>query len=469
MCWMTRFAGSLFWMVLHLGLAHAEGAELPDFRALVRENSPAVVNISTVREPGMGGAEELFGIPIPDLPEDSPLSEFFKRFFEDGPGGPRGRSTRSLGSGFIISEDGYILTNAHVVADAEVIIVHLSDHREKPASVIGGDERSDVALLKIDATGLPTVRIGDSDRLEVGEWVLAIGSPFGLEHTATQGIVSALGRSLPGETYVPFIQTDAAVNPGNSGGPLFDTEGRAVGLNAQIFSDTGGYMGLSFAIPINVAMDVVAQLKNQGEVTYGWLGVQIQALSQDLAESFQLQRPRGALVAGVTPDSPAQRAGVRPGDIILSYDGQELQWYSELPRLVGATPAGRTVPLVVSRNGKTVPLKVTIGKLEDTGLAVAQTASEAVLGLRVTDLSAQMRRQMDLEQGGVLVEGVEQGPAAAAGIREGDVIVMINRQEVQSSAQLEQLADKLPREKPIPVLIQRGDGPIFLALRIPQE
>jgi serine protease Do len=302
---------------------------------------------------------------IPQLPEDSPFNEFFKRFLDKNPDSLKERKTRGFGSGFLISHDGYILTNAHVVKDAENISVQLSDRSEQRAQLVGLDMRTDVALIKIEARELSTVMVGDSDDLKVGEWVLAIGSPFGLERTATQGIVSALGRSLPSETYVPFIQTDVAVNPGNSGGPLFNLRGEAVGINSQIFSRTGGYMGLSFAIPINLGMQIAKQLKKQGYVSRGWLGVTIQPLTRALAESFKLNRSTGALVAQVTPNSPAAKAGVQVGDIIMSYDGAKVTESAALPPLVGATPIGETVPMRILRNGKMKTLKVKIQALKD--------------------------------------------------------------------------------------------------------
>ncbi|HRY16352.1 MAG TPA: trypsin-like peptidase domain-containing protein, partial [Candidatus Competibacteraceae bacterium] len=293
---------------------------LPDFRKLVKQNEAAVVNISSTQTPSRRARSS----GLPELPgSENPYLEFFKRFFQERPELPGDRQANSLGSGFIISPDGYILTNAHVAQDAEKIIVRLSDQRERPAKVIGVDELTDVAVIKIDeGENLTAVKIGDSDTLEVGEWVVAIGSPFGLELTATQGIVSAVGRNLPSGTYVPFIQSDVAVNPGSSGGPLFNLRGEVVGINSQIYSSTGGYMGLSFAIPIKLAMPVAEQLKLTGEVTRGWLGILLQAVNNDLAEAFKLDRPRGALVAQVLPDSPAASAGFKPGDVILRYSGE---------------------------------------------------------------------------------------------------------------------------------------------------
>ncbi len=446
--------------------------QLPDFRQLVKQNSAAVVNIRTRSETKPG---EVFRAPeMPEFPEGSPFNEFFKRFFE-GPGGatPSPRTQRGQGSGFIISSDGYVLTNAHVVKSADEIIVRLNDRREQAAKLVGLDERTDVALLKIDAQNLPTVRIGDSDSLEVGEWVLAIGSPFGLEYTATQGIVSALGRNLPSDAYVPFIQSDVAVNPGNSGGPLFNTQGEVVGINSQIFSGTGGYMGVSFAIPIDTAMRVADQLKTDGQVTRGWLGVVIQNLDRELAQSFGLDRAQGALVSKVMPGSPADKAGLEVGDVIVSYDGQDLDRSQQLPYLVGTTAVGKQVPLIVLRDGETLDLRVTIDKLngQNRQLAMGGGGSgldeDARLNLSVADLNKAQRQELELADRGVLVRNVGQGPAREAGIRPGDVILSLNRKDVKSVAQLSALVKSLPKGKSVPVLVQRDKGSLFLALRLP--
>jgi serine protease Do len=453
----------------------AAAANLPDFISLVKQAEPAVVNI---RADGEGTTSPELANPhgnphgLPDLPEDSPLNEFFKRFFQQRPDlmPQQEEPTHSLGSGFIISPDGYVLTAAHVVKDADAVTVRLAEREERPAKVVGLDETSDVALLKIDGQGLPTLQIGDSDKLQVGEWVLAIGSPFGLEHTATQGIVSALGRALPSDTYVPFIQTDVAVNPGNSGGPLFNNEGQVVGINSQIFSKTGGYMGLSFAIPINVAMNVAEQLKTKGHVERGWLGVLIQGVNQDLADSFGLDRPRGALVAQVMPDSPALKAGLRTGDIITGFDGKSVEESAKLPPLVGNTPVGKSVPITVLRGGKTLELQVTIQQLVPEAQAKAGTkGSTRQLNMAVVDLSAEQRGQLGLDDRGVLVKEVAPGPAASAGVRADDVILMLNHVDVKSASQFSQLVKKLPPGKPVPLLVQRGDGRMFLALTLPDR
>ncbi|MGH7185053.1 MAG: Do family serine endopeptidase, partial [Pseudomonadota bacterium] len=345
-------------LALLLTAPAAAAAQLPDFTELVEKQGPAVVNISTaqsVRNPLLPQA--------PNLQEDDPFYEFFRRFAP--PPGPREFQSQSLGSGFIISQDGYILTNAHVVEAADEITVKLTDKREFKAKVIGADRRTDIALIKIDATGLPAVRFGDPTKLRVGEWVLAIGSPFGFENTVTAGIVSAKGRSLPQENYVPFIQTDVAVNPGNSGGPLFNLRGEVVGINSQIYSRTGGFMGLSFAIPIDVANDIAQQLRTSGKVTRGRIGVVIQPLTKELADGFGLARPQGALVNSVEKGGPADKAGVEPGDVILRFDGKDVASSEDLPRIVGATRPGAKVTMQIWRSKNPRDLQVVVGEMLD--------------------------------------------------------------------------------------------------------
>ena len=459
-----------------LAPARATTRALPEFTALVAQNGPTVVNISTKQ--AVNQSQELRGFSVPDLPEDSPLQDFFRHFFGDQgePGAipDDDQQARSLGSGFIVTADGYVLTNSHVVEGADEIIVRTSDRREFVATLVGTDKRSDIALLKVDAEGLPTAHIGSAKGLQVGEWVLAIGSPFGFEHSATAGIVSAMGRSLPSENYIPFIQTDVAINPGNSGGPLFNLDGEVVGVNSQIYSRTGGFMGLSFAIPIDVAMDVVEQLKTKGRVSRGWLGVLIQDVTRELAPTFGLKRPEGALVAQVLPDSPAAAAGVLPGDVILSYSGKELNASSALPPLVGATPVGEKAQLEVMRKGQRVSLEVTIAELPDEeqlagGPDEAAPLKTNRLGLVVGNLTSDQRQQLGIEQNGVLVEEVAEGPAARAGITAGDVILMLDNQDVADLDGFNRILEAIDPGRSVAVLIQRGDGRMFYAIRIPKS
>ena len=449
----------------------AGARSLPDFTELVEHNRAAVVNISTTQRRTAPTERPRMprGFEIPDLPEDSPFHEFFRRFF--GEGEIEEFDAQSLGSGFIISSDGFIISNNHVVRNADEVIVRLSDRREYKARVVGTDEPSDVALLKIEAEGLPAVRLGTGYELKVGEWVLAIGSPFGFDHSVTAGIVSAKGRSLPRENYVPFIQTDVAINPGNSGGPLFNLQGEVVGVNSQIFSRTGGFMGLSFAIPIDVAMDVADQLRDKGRVSRGWLGVLIQDVTLELAESFGMAKPQGALVAKVLDGSPAERAGFEVGDILLSFDEHSIGRSSDLPPIVGRTRVGREVPVEILRNGESVILRVTTDELpDDDELRVAAARSpQAVeankLGLTVRDLSDEERASLDVGDQGVLVSAVSDGPGKRAGIREGDLILMLNNEKILDGDHFKRLAAGLPEGKAISVLVQRDGSPIFLALK----
>jgi serine protease Do len=454
--------------------SHASG--LPDFTELVEEYSPAVVNISTKQKKK---AQRQFRLPrdfqIPDMPEDSPFNDLFRHFFDEFQGEGREYDATSLGSGFIISSDGYILTNHHVVDRADEIIVYLSDHREFEAEVIGSDKQSDTALIKIDARNLPIVKVGKSRDLKVGEWVLAIGSPFGFDHSVTAGIVSAKGRNLPRENYVPFIQTDVAINPGNSGGPLFNLDGEVVGVNSQIYSGTGGYMGLSFAIPIEVAMNVADQLRTSGHVSRGWLGVLIQNVPRELAGSFGMDHPHGALVAKIVPDSPGEKAGLKPGDVILEYNGEKLVNSSQLPPLVGASEVGKKAKLLVLRQGSKKTMYVEIGELPQDD-EVAQSprgrpgkATSEMLGLVVKDLTSAIREQLDLRGGGAYVRDIGPGAAFDAGIRRGDVIQMINNQPVNNAREFRELVKKLPKGKTVPVLVARKVGPRFLALHVPEE
>lgn len=430
---------------------------LPELTTLIKQNSAAVVNISVEGKSsgGMGGLPE--GLP-PEL----------ERFFRGMPDMEPERRTQASGSGFIVSADGYVITNAHVVEDAKSIKVGLNDRRELPAEIVGVDKLSDIALLKVKADNLPIVQLGDSDKLEVGQWVVAIGAPFGLDHSATQGIVSALSRSLPDGTYVPFIQTDVAVNPGNSGGPLFDLGGRVVGVNSQIYSRSGGYMGISFAIPVNVAKNVIEQLKTSGQVSRGWLGVEIQDMDQGLASSFNLSQPDGALVASVQPGSPADKAGVQAGDIITSFGTGAVKSASDLPLLVGNTPVGTQVPVKVLRAGAEKSLDVTIAKLEDKDgespkVATAQGES-GMLGLVVSTLSASELKSRELDNGVLIQEVLADSAAEKAGLEAGDVIVSVNNQNITTPAELKTVVQAAPADKPLAMLVMQGEHMRFLAV-----
>jgi serine protease Do len=437
---------------------------LPELTGLIKANSPAVVSISVDGkiENSSGGMPDGFD----ELPEE--LQQFFRQL----PKNPRGGSApQSYGSGFIVSTDGYIVTNAHVVDNAKTVTVRLTDKRELEAEIVGADKLSDVALLKVKADNLPTVQLGDSDKLDVGQWVVAIGAPFGLDHTATQGIVSALSRSLPSETYVPFIQTDAAVNPGNSGGPLFNLQGQVVGVNSQIYSRSGGYMGVSFAIPINVVKNVTDQLKNGGQVSRGWLGVEIQNVDPKLAQSLALSNTNGALVASVLPSSPADKAGVQAGDVITSFNTRMVESANTLPLLVGNTAIGQSVPLEVWRAGKTVALNATIEKLaskDGSASSEVAKATKGALGVAVAELTSQERdKNAALKEQGVAVREVQSdSPASEAGIEVGDIILSVDNTPIKDSATLRSLVDKATPDKPLAVLILRDDRTRFVAVTI---
>lgn len=446
---------------------------LPDFVPLAEKYSPAVVNISSSRESVAAESGRM-----PELPEGMPFGDLFERFF--GERGERGLPERfdrsSMGSGFIYTEDGYILTNHHVVENAGEIIVRLSDRRVFNAELIGSDPQSDIAVLKIEAQDLPTLRLGSSESLKVGEWVLAIGSPFGFDHSVTAGIVSAKGRSLPSDNYVPFIQTDVAINPGNSGGPLFNLDGEVVGINSQIYSRTGGFMGLSFAIPIEMAVEVAEQLRETGTVTRGWLGVLIQEVTRELADSFGMSRPTGALVAQVQPDSPAERAGFRTGDVILRFNGIDVPRSSALPPIVGRTPVGSQVTVDVRRGDREIEIPVTIdalpaeiasarGPLQPPGPAQPQS----LLGMQLEPLSAEERSALGLGDEGVRVREVTDNPARAAGIRPGDVIVQFAGDPVTSPDALRKQVEAIPAGRSVPVLVHRDGTPVFIALRMPNS
>lgn len=443
------------------------GGGLPDFTSLVAEQGPAVVNISTTQKAA------LTGIPENNLGEsDEEIPEIFRHFFGDPSQLPPSEK-QSLGSGFIISKDGYILTNFHVVKNADQIYVRLTDRRELEAKLIGSDPRSDLALLKMPGNNFPTVVTGDSKALKVGEWVVAIGSPYGFENTVTAGIVSAKGRNLPSDNYVPFIQTDVAINPGNSGGPLFNLNGQVVGINAQIFSQTGSFMGLSFAIPIDIALDVVEQLKKNGRVSHGWLGVLIQEVNRELAESFGLEKPMGALVADVLPNSPAAKFDVKAGDIILALNDTQIERASDLPPLVSRLTPNSDINLQILRNGKNKKLTVAISELPDDQASnqppsvreqANTTARSKRLNISVTNLSAEDKNNSSIQQG-VVVTQVGAGAARDADIRPGDVIVLFNTEPVNSAQAFYKLVDKAPANRSLPVQINRRGQLRFIAVR----
>jgi serine protease Do len=421
-----------------------------------------VVNISVVQ-----GTKTAARMPRFQMPDDEDLPQFFRNLprqfqFPDQPQerGPM----RGVGSGFIVSADGIVLTNAHVVDSADEVTVKLTDKREFTAKVLGADKMTDIAVLKIDARDLPYVRIGDPKATKVGEWVVAIGQPFGLENTVTSGIVSAKARSLPGDSYVPFIQTDAAVNPGNSGGPLFNLKGEVIGVNSQIFSRSGGFQGLAFAVPIDVAMHVKDEIQQTGKVTHGRLGVAIQEVNQALAQNFGLKSPTGALVASVEKGSAGANAGLEPGDVILKVDGKEISRSSDLPPMVSSLKPGSKATLDIWRNGSPKQLTATIGALKDKTVADArdkESLSKGTLGIAVRPLSADEKRGTDLD--GLVVQDVA-GAAERAGVRPGDVIVAVNNTPVTSVDQLKSLIDK--SGKTVALLVQRNDARIFIPVTL---
>lgn len=446
---------------------------LPDFTRLVEHQGAAVVNISTTQ-----AHAERTRVPfsLPELDESDPMFDFFRRFVPRLPESPdpdADPDNQSLGSGFIVSADGYILTNAHVVEGAEEILVRLADKREFSAEVVGADARSDVALIRIEAGGLPHVVLGDPDALKVGEWVLAIGSPFGFEQSVTAGIVSAKGRSLPDENFVPFIQTDVAINPGNSGGPLFNLRGEVVGINSQIYSRTGGFMGLSFAIPIDVAMDVQQQLRTHGRVQRGRIGVSIQEVTRDLADGFGLPRAAGALVSMVEAGGPAARGGIEQGDVILRFNGRSVENSADLPRIVAAARPGATVDVDVFRDGKPQVLKLAVGEWQDPESAASAgsrphaASAPNRLGLVLVAPTLAQRRERGIEQGLVVLRA--QGVAARAEIAPGDLVLGMvvdgRRQRLGTVAEFNRIADALEPGQPITLLVRRGDASSYVSLR----
>jgi len=467
---MKRLFAMVCFLVLS-PLALAQGRSLPDFADLAEKQGPAVVNISTTQVQRGGQM-----MPFP-FDENDPAFEFFKRFIPRGPGGgtPRDFENKSLGSGFIVSGDGFILTNAHVVDGADEVTVRLTDKREFKAKIVGADKRTDVALLKIDANGLPAVRLGDPASLRVGEWVVAIGAPFGFDNSVTAGIVSAKGRSLPQENYVPFIQTDVAINPGNSGGPLFNLRGEVVGINSQIYSRSGGYMGVSFAIPIDVAMEIQNQLRASGKVSRGRLGVVIQEVSKELADSLGLAKPMGAVVNALEEGGPAQKGGIEPGDVILKLDGKPINASADLPRIVGATKPGTRSVVQVWRNGTVREITVMVGEMQDEkqatarqpriGKAPEQAANR--IGLVVSELSPEQKRELKMNSG-LVIESVR-GTASRADLKPGDILVALISKgattELRTVDQFNKLLGQFDKGSNVTLLVRRGEMQTFVTIK----
>ena len=461
-------------------LAQAAPAGLPDFADLVDRVGPVVVNIRTTARVGGQSGGGGGGMAPPELDENDPFYEFFRRFFPQpgpqqrpspGPRSPRGEREvpRGVGSGFILSADGYVMTNAHVVQGADEIIVTLTDRREFKGKLIGADRRTDVALVKIEASALPFVRIGDPNRLRVGEWVIAIGSPFGLDNTVTAGIVSAKARDTG--DFLPFIQTDVAVNPGNSGGPLISMRGEVVGINSQIFTTSGAFAGISFAIPIDEAMRVGEQLRASGRVTRGRIGVVIGPVTREVAEGIGLSKPQGALVQRVESGTPAEKAGVEAGDVILRFDGKAIEKESDLPRIVGSTKPGSRVPVQVWRKGRAVDLQVTVAEMEQEQVArrpdqTPRATAANSLGLAVSDVPADRLKEMRIRTA-VRVDSVD-GAAARVGVQVGDLILAVNNVEVQNTKQFNDFVSKLDVKRNVVLLIRRGEQSNFVVIR-PQD
>ncbi|NBX61440.1 MAG: DegQ family serine endoprotease [Betaproteobacteria bacterium] len=458
--------------------ALAQNRTLPDFTDLVEQVGPSVVNIRTIDKVAPQSAQNQ-----PADPQDEEMQELFRRFFgipmpnaprQQRPNRPQQQpeeQPRGVGSGFILTADGFIMTNAHVVDGAQQVIVTLTDKREFVARIVGSDKRTDVAVVKIEATGLPPVKLGDPNRLKVGEWVMAIGSPFGLENTVTAGIVSAKGRDTG--DYLPFIQTDVAINPGNSGGPLINMRGEVVGINSQIYSRSGGFMGISFAIPIDEAANVSNQLRASGRVQRGRLGVGIGEVTKEVAESLGMSKPQGAFVSSVEPGSPAEKVGIEAGDIILKFDGKTIEKSSDLPRTVGNTKPGTNSKLTVLRRGVTREVAITVGEFEPEKVASTKPAAAEkapdnstaaqLLGLTVSDMTDGLKKELKL-RGGVRVDAVAE-PALRAGIREGDVITQIANFEVNDTKAFTQVLSKLDKSKAVSVLLRRGEWSQYTVIR----
>ena len=465
---MKRLSSNLFFVLL-VFFNNLNALNLPDFSVIAEEQGNTVVNISVINESQSNQNINLSR-------EEEQLQEFFKRFGIPGfpgmtpPGGERQKKPVSgTGSGFIIESDGYIITNAHVVFQAETVVVKLADKREFNAEVVGLDRRTDVALLKIKANKLPKVTFGNSDLIKVGQWVAAIGSPFGLENTMTVGVISAINRALPQENFVPFIQTDVAINPGNSGGPLFDTKGHVIGINSQIYSKTGGSMGLSFAIPIDVAINVAEQLKTNGKVVRGWLGIVIQEITKELSESFGMSNTKGALVAGIEKKSPAAKGGLLPGDVILKFNKNIINKSSDLPRFVGITKPNTTVPVEIFRKGKAITLNIKVGiipsqeKLSDLKIKKKPNKFNRI-GLALQNLSAQQKKKIG-GRNGLLVADLK-GAALTAGIMKGDIILVVNNTPVKSIQAFNNDLRKIPKGKVIAILLYRNGDTLFVPVKL---
>lgn len=451
----------LFFSAVLLLIAQQAFAQLPNWSDLFEKNKAAVVSITTEATETIQAWSPFQGFPFgggnSPFGENDPFSFFF------GNGGPQEqeRIVRGAGSGFIIDDEGYLITNAHVVGDADKITVHLADRRELPAELVGMDQKTDIAVLKIEADQLPVVKIADVSKLKVGQWVMAVGSPFGLDYTATQGIISSLGRNLPKDTLTPFIQTDAAINPGNSGGPLFNTDGEVIGINSQIYTSTGSYAGVSFAIPIDLAMHIVEQLRTDGKVSRGWLGVQIQEVTSTLAETFDMETPKGALIASIVPDSPADKSELKVGDIILKFNDQEVLSSSQLPVLVSRVKGGEEVDLEVLRNGDIETIKVKIEALDDDGLKTVAKKGSTKNGLGV----AVEETKPDAKVKGVVITAVEDGIAKRAGLMPGDIITQIDGFDVTDLASFNKAIKATEKDKVLRILINRQGNPYFLAIR----
>lgn len=449
----------------------ANSVELPDFTKLVEDNKASIVNISTVRKKNNSNSVN------PDI-QNEELNDFLKKFFGDKgfeePNKKKPKRSQSMGSGFVYSSNGYIITNHHVIADADQIIVKLNDKRELDAKLIGSDPSSDIALLKIKAKNLKPVKIGKSENVKVGQWVLAIGSPFGFESTVTAGIVSAIGRSLPNDNYVPFIQTDVAINPGNSGGPLFNLNGEVIGINAQIFSRSGGFMGLSFAIPMDVADNVVTQIKKSGKVSRGWLGVYIQEVTNNLAKSFGMKNPSGALISKIISGGPASKSDLKVGDIILKFDNKKIDTSSSLPPIVGNTRVGKNVNIEILRNGKRKKIKF---KVEELPVQTAsknikknnpKKISKNILGMTIENMSDEDRKILGIDNNlGVKVREVSGNPAYESGLLKNDIIYQISGKNVMNVKQFEGIIKKMKKGDFASLLVRRSQGnSIYLAIKI---